>query len=337
MKALLSRAAGGPDTLEIGEVDDPKPGAGQVLVRVAACSVNFPDVLTIEDKYQFRPPRPFAPGVEIAGVVEGIGAGVDHVAPGDRVMAGFRWGGMAELAVVERHRVAKIPDAMPMEEAAAFGLTYGTSYHALKVRGGLKAGDNLLVLGAAGGVGLAAVELGKALGARVVAAVSTEEKAEICRHHGADETVIYGRGPYDAEGRKGLTEAFKQAAGERGFDVIYDPVGDAYAEPALRAIAWEGRYLVVGFAAGDIPKIPLNLTLLKGCQIVGVFWGSWVDRNPDLHREATDELLALYAAGKVKPFVSETFPFERGGDAIAHLASRKALGKVVVRVNETLA
>jgi NADPH2:quinone reductase len=333
MKALLSKEVGGPDTLVLEEVEAPQAKPGFAVVTVKAVGVNFPDVLIIEDKYQFKPTRPFAPGGEVAGIVKTVGEGVTHVKPGDRVLGNGGWGGMAEELALEASRLVKIPDSMPFDEAAAFIMTYGTSWHALKDRAELQPGQSLLVLGAAGGVGLAAVELGKAMGARVIAAASTQEKVDFCKQHGADEGVVYGRGPFDRDGQKQLAQTFKDAVGANGVDVIYDAVGGDYAEPALRSIAWEGKYLVVGFAAGDIPKIPLNLTLLKGCQIMGVFWGSWVSRNPERHQVGVAELLKMYSDGKIKPFVSERFPLARAAEAIKHLASRKAMGKVVVMVD----
>src|SRR3954466_12927213 len=307
MKALLSKAVGGPGTLVLEDVPSPDAKPGFVVVSVKAVGVNFPDVLIIEDKYQFKPSRPFAPGGEIAGIVKSVGEGVTHVKPGDRVLGNTGWGGMAEELALEAARLVKIPDAMPFDEAAAFIMTYGTSWHALKDRADLKPGQTLLVLGAAGGVGLAAVELGHAMGARVVAAASSQEKVDLCLKHGADSGVVYPRGPFDRDAQKALAGVFKDATAPNGADVIYDPIGDAYAEPALRSIAWEGKYLVVGFAAGEIPKIPLNLALLKGCEIVGVFWGAWVGKNPKKHQESVAELLQMYADGKIKPHVSETF------------------------------
>ena len=333
MKALLSKEVGGPDTLVLEEVPSPEAKPGFAVVQVKAVGVNFPDVLIIEDKYQFKPQRPFAPGGEVAGIVKSVGEGVTHVKPGDRVLGNTGWGGMAEELALEAARLVKIPDAMPFDEAAAFIMTYGTSWHALKDRADLKPGQTLLVLGAAGGVGLAAVELGKAMGARVVAAASSQEKVDLCLKHGADSGVVYPRGPFDRDAQKALAGTFKDAVGPNGADVIYDPIGDAYAEPALRSIAWEGKYLVVGFAAGEIPKIPLNLALLKGCDIVGVFWGGWVAKNPERHQANVAELLEMYAAGKIKPFVSERFPLAKAADAIRHLASRKAMGKVVVTID----
>jgi NADPH2:quinone reductase len=286
----------------------------------------------IEDKYQFKPERPFSPGGEISGVVKTVGEGVTNVKPGDRVLGNTGWGGMAEELALEAQRLVKIPDSMPFEDAAAFIMTYGTSWHALKDRANLQPGQSLLVLGAAGGVGLAAVELGRAMGANVIAAASSQEKVDLCLSRGATSGVVYPKGPFDRDGQKALGALFKDAVGPNGADVIYDAIGDAYAEPALRSIAWEGKYLVVGFAAGEIPKIPLNLALLKGCDIVGVFWGAWVGKNPKKHQESVAQLLQMYADGKIRPHVSETFPLADGSKAIAHLASRKAMGKVVVTV-----
>jgi NADPH2:quinone reductase len=333
MKAVLSKVTGGPETLVVEDIPSPEAKPGHAVISVKAVGVNFPDVLMIEDKYQSKPPRPFSPGGELSGVVKSIGEGVTNVKVGDRILANTGSGGMAEEVLLPANRLWHIPDAMPHDIAAAFILTYGTSWHALKDRAHLKAGETLLVLGAAGGVGLAAVELGKAMGARVIAACSSQEKVDLAIKHGADAGVVYGRGPFDRDGQKALGALFKEAGGAEGFNVIYDAIGGDYAEPALRSIAWEGRYLVVGFAAGDIPKIPLNLALLKGCDIVGVFWGTWAARNPELFSKSIDELLELYAQGKVKPHVSERFPLERGADAIAHLGSRQAMGKVVVTID----
>ncbi len=329
MKALLSNAPGGPETLVLTEVPSPVAGPGQVVVTVKACGVNFPDSLIIEDKYQFKPQRPFAPGSEIAGVVKEVGEGVTSAKPGDRVIANTGHGGMSEEVVVDQSRIIQIPDAMPFDEASAFILTYGTSYYGLKQRGHLKPGHVVLVLGAAGGVGLAAVELGKAMGAKVVAAASSQEKVDLAIKHGAESGVVYPSGPFDKDGKKELAGLFKEAVGPNGADLIYDGVGGDYAEAAFRCIAWEGRFLVIGFPAG-IPALPLNLTLLKNADVAGVFWGAHVAREPDVHRQNVKELFDLYTAGKIKPYVSETFSLEQGADAIRHLTSRKAMGKVVV-------
>jgi len=329
MKAVLSTVVGGPETLELSELPDPVAGPGQVLIDVKACGVNYPDVLIIEDKYQFKPTRPFAPGGEVSGLIAAVGEGVTKFKVGDRVLASTGWGGMAEKLALEEARCTKIPDNMPFDEAAAFILTYGTSYYALKDRGSLKAGETLLVLGAAGGVGLAAVELGKAAGARVIAAASSQEKVDLAIAHGADSGVVYPRGPFDKDGQKALANLIKDACGPNGWDVAYDAVGGDYSEATIRAAGWNGRFLVIGFPSG-IPKIPLNLTLLKSCDIVGVFWGASVARDPAGHAQNVKELMALYAEGKIKPHVSERFPLAKAGDAIAHLASRKAMGKVVV-------
>lgn len=329
MKAVLSKAVGGPETLVLEELPDPRPGPGQVVLAVKACGVNYPDVLIIEDRYQFKPERPFAPGGEVSGVVESLGEGVDSLKVGQRVLASAGWGGMAEKLLVEAARCTPIPDSMPFDEAAAFILTYGTSYYALKDRGRLKAGETLLVLGAAGGVGLAAVELAKAAGARVIAAASSQEKIDLAIAHGADAGVVYPRGPFDKDGQKALADQIKGACGPNGWDVAYDAVGGDYSEATIRAAGWNGRFLVIGFPSG-IPKIPLNLTLLKSCDIVGVFWGASVAREPELHAQNVKDLMDLYAAGKIRPHVSERFALAKAGDAIAHLASRKAMGKVVV-------
>jgi NADPH2:quinone reductase len=329
MKAVLSKVVGGPETLVVEDLPSPVAGPGQVLLTVKACGVNYPDVLIIEDKYQFKPSRPFAPGGEVSGVVKALGEGVTHLQVGQRVLANTGWGGMAQELVLDAARVVPIPDAMPFDEAAAFMMTYGTSWYGLKDRGHLKAGETLLVLGAAGGVGLAAVELGKAMGARVIAAASSQEKIDLAISRGADSGVVYPTGPFDKDGAKALGQLFKDACGPNGWDVAYDAVGGDYAEATIRAAGWGGRFLVIGFPAG-IPKIPLNLTLLKSCDIVGVFWGAAVARDPKAHQENVKQLMEMYAAGKIRPHVSATFPLARAGEAIAHLGSRKALGKVVV-------
>lgn len=331
MKALLSQAPGGPETLSVAELPDPAPAKGQVLVAVRACAINYPDVLIIEDKYQFKPPRPFAPGGEISGVVEALGEGVTQFAVGDRVLGVIGHGGLAERVAVDAARLYPLPEGRSFEEGAALLLTYATTIHALLDRGHLAAGQTLMILGAAGGVGLAAIELGKAFGARVVAAVSSEEKAAAARAAGADETLVYPRAPFDKEQSKALSEAFKAAVGPKGADVIYDPVGGDYAEPALRAIGWEGRYLVVGFPAG-IPKLPLNLTLLKSCDVCGVFWGAFAARDPQANQVHVDTLFRLWGEGRIAPRVTETFSLEDGGKAIAKMAARQAIGKLVVTI-----
>lgn len=329
MKAVLSKVVGGPETLVVEDLPSPTAGPNQVVLSVKACGVNYPDVLIIEDKYQFKPSRPFSPGGEVSGVVKEVGEGVTHVKVGQRVLANTGWGGMAQELALDAGRVVPIPDSMPFAEAAAFMMTYGTSYYGLKDRGYLKPGETLLVLGAAGGVGLAAVELGKAMGARVIAAASSQEKVDLAIAHGADSGVVYPTGPFDKDGTKALAQLFKDACGPSGWDVAYDAVGGDYAEAVIRAAGWGGRFLVIGFPAG-IPKIPLNLTLLKSCDIVGVFWGAAVARDAKAHQQNVKELMELYASGKIKPHVSETFPLARAGEAIQHLGSRKALGKVVV-------
>ena len=326
MRALFSHAPGGPETLSLDEIADPSPAAGDLLVRVRACSINFPDVLIIEDKYQLKPPRPFAPGSEIAGEVEAVGEGVTGWQPGDRVIAAVGYGGLVEKIVIRANQAIPLPAERSFEEGSALLLTYATAIHALVDRGRLQAGQTLLVLGAAGGVGIASVEIGKALGARVVAAVSSEEKAEAARAAGADQAVIYPSGEFDP---RALSQLFKDVVGPNGADVILDPVGGDYAEPALRSIAWQGRFLVVGFPAG-IPKLPLNLTLLKSCDVCGVFWGAFAARDPQRNAAHVEQLFRWWAEGKIAPKVSATYPLERGGEAIAALRDRKAIGKLVV-------
>ena len=329
MKALRSHAVGGPETLTLDEVETPVPGPGQVRVAVKACSINYPDVLIIRDMYQFKPPRPFAPGGEASGVVDAVGEGVNDWKVGDRVIASTGNGGLSEEIVVEAARLWPLPEGVSFEVGASIMMTYGTNMHGLLDRGKLKAGETLLVLGAAGGVGLSAVELGKAYGARVVAAVSSEEKAQAARDAGADDVVIYPTAPFDKDQSKALAEAFKAACGPNGADVVYDIVGGDYSEPALRSIAWEGRFCVVGFPAG-IARLPLNLTLLKSCDVCGVFWGAWVAREPRANAVHIATLFELLKSGKINPKVSATFPLARGGEAIQLLADRKAIGKVVV-------
>jgi len=331
MKAMLSTAPGGPETLVLTELPQPEPKKGEVRIRVRAAGLNFPDTLIIRDLYQMKPPRPFAPGGEVAGDVDALGEGVTNVAVGDRVLAMTGFGGFATEMCIDAGRVMKIPDAMPYDEASCLVLTYGTSHHALKNRAEIQPGESLLILGAAGGVGAAAIELGKAAGAKVIAAVSSEEKAQFCRDLGADETIVYSREMDDRATQKEFSNEIKRLSGGDGVDVVYDAVGGAYAEPAVRALAWKGRYLVVGFPAG-IPKIPLNLTLLKGCQIVGVFWGAHTVQEPQAHAENMADLFRMYAEGQIKPRISARFPLDKAADALNLMQDRKVLGKVVLDV-----
>ena len=332
MKAIRTHEIGGPETLTLDEIDVPTPGKGEVLVAVKACAINYPDTLMIRDLYQFKPERPYSPGGELAGVVEAVGEGVENYKVGDRVMAGIGNGGLREKAIVPAARMFPVPDGVPFEKAASLLMTYGTTIHGLKDRGHIKQGDVVLVLGAAGGVGLSAVELAKAYGARVVAAVSSEAKGEVAKQAGADEVVIYPREEMDKAASKELANAFKAACGPAGAIIVYDIVGGQYSEPALRSIAWEGRFLVVGFPAG-IAKMPLNLTLLKSCDICGVFWGAFTAREPVKFVAQVQELFQLMKVGKIDPLVSETFPLERAGEAIAKLENREAVGKLVVTMD----
>ena len=300
----------------------PVAAPGQVVVSVKAASVNFPDVLIIENKYQFKPALPFSPGSELAGVVKEVGPGVTQVQPGDRVMAFTIYGAFAQEIALDVERVLPIPDGMDYPTAAALLLTYGTMDHALRDRGALSAEDTVLVLGAAGGIGIASIEIARALGARVIACASTDEKLHACREHGADEVINYAA--------EDLRERIKTLTRGRGVNVIVDPVGGPFTEPALRSIAWRGRLLVVGFAAGEIPKIPLNLVLLKGCAIVGVFWGDFVRREPAAFAASVDQLGAWYREGRLKPHIAATYPLARAADAIKRMAAREAIGKLVV-------
>ncbi len=331
MQALLSVTSGGPESLELTTLPDPVAGDDEIVIAVKAAGVNFPDTLMIRDRYQMKPPRPFAPGGEVSGTVLSVGQSVKGFNPGDRVLALTGHGGFASHVVTKAAAATKIPAVMPYEDAACFLFTYGTSYHALHDRADLKPGETLLVLGAAGGVGSAAIELGKAMGATVIAAVSSDEKAEFCREIGADETIVYPAEMHK-EAQKQLTDQIKSLSGG-GVDVVYDAVGGGYAEPALRSLSWKGRYLVVGFPAG-IPKIPLNLTLLKGCQIVGVFWGASVLREPKAHASNVVDLFALYESGKIKPRISRRFPLDRANEALEVLDNRSVLGKVVVLLGD---
>ncbi len=330
MKAVLCTHYGPPEDLVVREVPSPSPGKGQVVVTVKACGVNFPDALMIQDKYQAKPELPFTPGIEIAGIVKAVGEGVTNLKLGDKVIFSTNSGGFAEEAVADAVRCMPMPDNLDYAVAASFQVTYGTSYYALHDRAHLQAGESLVVLGAAGGVGLSAVELGKAMGAKVIAGASSEEKVALARQHGADCGFVYPAGPLSKEQQRALSEDIKRLTGGNGADVLYDPVGGDYAEPALRAMNWEGRYLVIGFAAGSIPRVSLNLTLLKGCQIVGVFWAASVIRDPKSGLATQAQITRWIADGKLKPHVSARFPLARAGEALRLLMDRKAQGKVVV-------
>jgi len=322
MRAVRVHELTGPSGLRVDEVASPKPAGGQVLIDVKAAGVNFPDILITQGKYQFKPTPPFSPGGEAAGVVSAVGSGVTSLKVGDRVATTLLYGAYAEQVVAPELATVKLPDAVPFEVGAATLLTYATTYHALVDRAAIQKGESLLVLGAAGGVGIAAVELGALLGARVIAAASSPEKLAFCREHGASETIDYAK--------EDLKERIKALTGGNGVDVIYDPVGGNLAEPALRGIAWQGRYLVIGFAAGDIPKIPLNLVLLKGCQIVGVFWGQFAMRSAAENRRHCEQLFAWVAEGKLHPAIDATLPFERAAEALDRLARRDVKGKLVL-------
>lgn len=324
MIAVLCVEHGPPEALVVRDIPTPEPGRGQVRIKVHAAGVNFPDTLIIQNLYQFKPALPFSPGGEAAGVVDALGEGVSDLAIGDRVVAMTGNGCYAEAVVANRAQIVPIPGDMPFDVASGFTMTYGTSHHALKQRARLQPGETLLVLGAAGGVGLAAVELGKLMGARVIAAASSEEKLEVCRNYGADETINYTTA--------NLKDEIKRITGGKGVDVIYDPVGDRFAEPAFRGMAWNGRYLVVGFAGGEIPTLPLNLPLIKGASIVGVFWGAFTQAEPEMHRANMNELIAWYAQGQLKPHISRHFSLDEGPQAIRWMMDRKATGKVVLDV-----
>jgi NADPH2:quinone reductase len=326
MKAVLCKEYGLPDSLVLAEVEPLRPGKGQVVISVKACGVNFPDTLIIQGKYQLKPDMPFTPGSEIAGIVKEVGEGVEHVQVGEHVIAFTSVGGFAEEVATDAAKLIKMPSGMDFATAAAFTLVYGTSHHALKDRAQLKSGETLLVLGAAGGVGLAAVELGKVMGAHVIAAASSAEKLAVCQQHGADELINYST--------EDLKERVKALTRGKGVNVIFDPLGGNYSEAALRSIAWNGRMLVIGFAAGDIPRIPLNLTLLKGCSIVGVFWGSFTEREPQRNQEHLQELLTWFAQGKIKPHISATYSLEQAADALNDVMNRKVKGKVVLVTNK---
>ncbi len=322
MKAVLCKAYGPPESLVIEDIEPLKPRRGQAVIDVRACGVNFPDTLIIQGKYQFKPATPFSPGNEVAGVVKEVGEGVENVRVGDRVIAFTGWGGFAEEVVADAARLIPMPGGMDFTTAAAFVMVYATSHYALKDRAQLKPGETLLVLGAAGGVGLAAVELGKVMGAHVIAAASTNEKLEVCKQHGADEVINYTT--------EDLKERVKQLTPGKGVDVVFDPVGGDYSEAALRGMAWGGRFLVIGFTSGDIPRIPLNLPLLKGCSIVGVFWGAFSGRDPRRSQEHLQELLTWFAEGKLKPHISASYPLEQAAQALNDVMERKVMGKVVL-------
>ncbi|WP_428248367.1 NADPH:quinone oxidoreductase family protein [Ferrovibrio sp.] len=324
MKAVVCTRHGGLELLELQDLPSPEPGAGQVLIRVYAAGVNFPDTLIIKGTYQAKPDLPFTPGGEVAGIVLKVGVGVSHVKSGDRVLAAMIWGAFAEEALAEAWRVHPIPIEMDFPVAAGFTLTYGTSYHALKDRAALRKGETLLVLGASGGVGLAAIEIGKALGARVIAAASSEEKLELCTLYGADAAINYERGD--------LRSQIKKLTDGGGVNVVYDPVGGRYTDPALRSMAWRGRYLVVGFASGEIPNIALNLPLLKGCAVLGVYWGAFCRAEPENNALNMEELFALFRQGKLKPHLSEVFPMDQTTEALNCLTGRVVKGKVIIEM-----
>ncbi|MDG2002120.1 MAG: NADPH:quinone oxidoreductase family protein [Novosphingobium sp.] len=325
MQALMCEKHGPPEDLVLRDMPIPEAGEGEIQIRVHASGLNFPDTLIIQDKYQMKPPLPFSPGGELAGVVTAVGPGVTRFQPGDRVAALTNWGGIAEYAVAPADQTTLVPDSMDLETASIFTLAYGTSHHALKQRANLQDGETVLVLGSSGGVGLSAVEVAKAMGARVIAGASSDEKLTLAKAHGADELVNYAE--------QDLKDSVKQLAGRQGVDVIYDPVGDKLANPAFRTIAWGGRYLVIGFAGGDIPAVPFNLALVKGASIVGVFWGDFVVRAPNLHLANMNELYAMHADGKLDPHISARYELADAGAAIRSMMERKVTGKVVVRCN----
>ncbi len=322
MRAIRCEEWGEPETLRLHDIPDPVPQKGEVLIRIHAAGVNFPDVLIIQKKYQVQPELPFTPGAEIAGEIEAVGEGVTGYKPGDRVLALCSTGGFAEKIALDAHRCVPIPDSVSFEVAAGLMLAFGTSHHAVVDRGELKPGETILVLGAAGGVGLAAVDIAKAKGARVIAAASSEEKLEICRAHGADATINYGTGD--------LRAAIREHTGGKGPDVIFDPVGGHLAEPAFRSIAWRGRYLVIGFAEGTIPSLPLNLPLLKGASLVGVFWGEFARREPKNQIRMMEDLFAMLARGEIRPLVSKTYSLDQTDEALRDMAARRVTGKIVI-------
>ena len=323
MKAILCTRYCTPDELELADIPQPIAGPGEALVRVKAAALNFFDLLIIAGKYQVKPPFPFSPASEFAGVVESVGAGVTDIAVGDRVLGSTGHGTAREYIAVPAKQLVKIPEKLDFDRAAGLTVTYGTTLYALRERAQLKSGETLAVLGASGGVGLAAIEIGKIMGARVIACASSAEKLDFARSHGADETVNYAS--------EDLRGALKRLGGERGIDVVYDPVGGPYAEPAVRSLGWEGRYLVIGFAAGEIPKLPLNLVLLKSCDIRGVIWGAWVARNPQGQRELMTDIVRWCAEGKLSGHVHAVYPLAEIATALKAIADRKAMGKIVLR------
>ncbi len=331
MKALLSEVPGGPETLRLKNVSAPVPQAHEILIDVKACSINYPDVLVIEDRYQVKPPRPFVPGCEVAGIVAKVGDAAVGWKTGDRVVATVDFGGLAEQCVAKATDCFALVEDRPFAEASALLLTYATTMHALADRGRVQPDDVLLVLGAAGGVGISAIEIGRAMGATVIAAVSSAEKADAALRAGAHRALIYPRAPFDKTESRKLAAAFKEAAGTNGVQVVYDPVGGDYVEPALRSIAWGGRYLVVGFPSG-IHRLPLNLPLLKGCDVCGVWWGEFARRDPMANRRHVDTLMKWWSEGLINPLVSRQWPLESGHEAIAALGDRKAIGKLVVTI-----
>lgn len=322
MKAILCREFGPPDKLTFEEIPSPRAGKGQVVITTKASGVNFPDTLMIEGKYQFKPEFPFSPGGEISGVIKEVGEGVSHLKSGQAVFALTGWGGFAEEVVADASVTIPVPEGMTFVQAAAFTVAYGTSFHALKDRARLKEGETLLVLGAAGGVGLTAVELGAVMGARVIAAASSEDKLKLCREYGASETINYAT--------EDLRARIKEITGGKGVDVVYDPVGGNFAEPALRSMGWKGRYLVIGFAAGKIPEIPLNLPLLKGCQIMGVFWGEFAQREMNKNMANFMQMIQWLREGKINPYIHQTYSLEDAPKALNEILNRKAKGKIVL-------
>tara|TARA_B100001079_G_scaffold40810_1_gene32092 strand:- start:631 stop:1632 length:1002 start_codon:yes stop_codon:yes gene_type:complete len=330
MKILHCKEYGPIDNLVWEDIDSKEPEDNEVLVSIKAAALNFPDFLIVQGLYQFKPELPFAPGNEGAGIIKKVGKNVTRFKEGDRVYFMAPYGAFAEEACLNEFQVFSISDDVSFELAASYQMAYGTSYHALMQRGELKTDDEILVLGASGGVGLAAVDIAKAKGARVVAGVSTEEKAVICREYGADEVIIYGEGPKDKDASKAFSAELKSKSTKGGFDIIYDPIGDCYAEPAFRSIGWKGKYLVVGFAAGEIPKLPINLTLLKGASIVGVFWGAYTGRESEENQKNIADINNMLQTGQIKPLISKEIPMEHAIDAIKLIGSRGVIGKVVL-------